>query len=558
MVHRIFLPSPNVHLAPLPLQASTAPEDRTTRLNASAPDDVPFSSKIMAMVFHKLDPPDYIKGFGGSQSLPLIERVNLSNLRDRTWMDLSQGGLDSLERSTVSVSVPVSRRVLGKRPLGEISEGASDGAGVEDRSKIRGRGGSLVQREEPEACIDIGENLPEINVVNSPVPVQRGEQTKLDITKGQSIESTGQVAMDEDQIAEEEEKDTSAANATTDIGIDISVDTVANTTKDTGMKQKQRKIAATQSTTRRQSKRSTRQSASFLSALPHLEPSPAPAPSPNSPSQSSFDSLDTTTNSLPSQLATNPGNTSVSHFPRWTIPLHKLVALQSILSSTSPHSHGFVHRLAGQPVDKCLHTLVACVISTEPVVQRQRKEEKARGGEGSLWIGKWIITAPGPPPAQQQDAHMGQSEVTTSVRLWDELAREWCEKVRRGDVVLLENIEYKPTTLKEPAHLSLSSHHAPKITILYRTLPRYQSAPTASDYIYKLPQPQQPRLGMLRSTSTSKAQMSAGGSSSKGTMLREDKALRPDLRVGRSDAGVKRVEGVVRWFAHWIGGEAPT
>ena len=44
-----------------------------------------------------------------------------------------------------------------------------------------------------------------------------------------------------------------------------------------------------------------------------------------------------------------------------------------------------------------------------------------------------------PPPAQQQDAHMGQSEVTTSVRLWDELAREWGEKVRRGDVVLLES-----------------------------------------------------------------------------------------------------------------------
>lgn len=34
-----------------------------------------------------------------------------------------------------------------------------------------------------------------------------------------------------------------------------------------------------------------------------------------------------------------------------------------------------------------------------------------------------------------------------------------------------------------------------------------------------------------------------------------DKALRPDLRLGRSDPGVRKVAEVVRWFAEWVGGE---
>ena len=36
-----------------------------------------------------------------------------------------------------------------------------------------------------------------------------------------------------------------------------------------------------------------------------------------------------------------------------------------------------------------------------------------------------------------------------------------------------------------------------------------------------------------------------------------DKALRPDLRLARSDPGVRKVAEVVRWFADWVGGEGP-
>jgi len=36
-----------------------------------------------------------------------------------------------------------------------------------------------------------------------------------------------------------------------------------------------------------------------------------------------------------------------------------------------------------------------------------------------------------------------------------------------------------------------------------------------------------------------------------------DRELRPDLRLGRSDLGVRRVGEVVKWFAGFIGGDAP-
>ena len=40
-------------------------------------------------------------------------------------------------------------------------------------------------------------------------------------------------------------------------------------------------------------------------------------------------------------------------------------------------------------------------------------------------------------------------------------------------------------------------------------------------------------------------------------MLAEDKIFRPDLRLARSDAGLKRVVDHARWFAAWLGGEGP-
>jgi hypothetical protein len=84
----------------------------------------------------------------------------------------------------------------------------------------------------------------------------------------------------------------------------------------------------------------------------------------------------------------------------------------------------------------------------------------------------------------------------------------------------------------DPAQITISvnSKPLPKITILYRTLPRYTSG---NDYAY-----------------TTK-------DSSGAKVLQEDRLLRPDLRLGRSDLGVRKVGEIGRWFAGFIGGEAP-
>ncbi|WWD19209.1 hypothetical protein CI109_103667 [Kwoniella shandongensis] len=296
-------------------------------------------------------------------------------------------------------------------------------------------------------------------------------------------------------------------------------------------------------TSRRRSRRITRQSASLLdAALPHFDPSPAY-------SESSLNT--TTTTSYPSQLPPSQfdggGDTSVSHFPRWHIPLTRLTTLHSLLSHPAESARSTLRR--GRRVDdvpgKELHTLIICVLGVDQPVLRKRKEERARRGEGSLWIGKWTMIAPpssatrGAASEGNVDRGGGGGEVTCPVKLWDECARDWGdEKVRRGDVVLVENIEFKPATSKEPFHLVLTPHNTPKMTILFRTLPRCTTPATTSDYIYK------PRLGGVQ-------QHGQG----KGKIWPEDAALRPDLRLGRSDAGVRKVAEVVRWFAEWVGGE---
>jgi len=45
--------------------------------------------------------------------------------------------------------------------------------------------------------------------------------------------------------------------------------------------------------------------------------------------------------------------------------------------------------------------------------------------------------------------------------------------------------------------------------------------------------------------------------SASGNMMAEDRALRPDLRVGRSDAGVRRIAEIAKWFAEWVNGNGP-
>ncbi|WVR09474.1 hypothetical protein IAU60_006541 [Kwoniella sp. DSM 27419] len=414
MGHHIFLPPPTQLLVPLPLTSSPADE----------------------IVFHTLKRPQDLDSQHLGQSYASQSLQNRLRSREvlagRTLTDFTQGGIDSLERSTV----------LGKRSGEELGPEARDWQEGAMPAKSGEAGIDTTAAEQP----------------HLPATGASGPSS----TNALSIRSTGEQAT---------------------------------------------------RAPRRSVRRSGGQPDAFLSALPQYQLTPDQ----NTPEYST-DSLDTTTASFPSQLATNPGNTSMFNFPRWSIALHKLTALQALMSSSVRMNRHYAY----------MYSIIACVVSTEGLVQRQRKEEKARGGEGSLWIGKWMITAP--PTAT------GDPEVTCGVRLWDDVAREWGERVRRGDVILLENVELRPSSPKEPAHLSLSVSNSPKITILYRTLPRYYSDP--KDYVYHQ------SSGRL-------------DDAYKGSMLKEDRALRPDLRVGRSDAGVKRVDGVARWFAEWVDGKAP-
>ena len=82
--------------------------------------------------------------------------------------------------------------------------------------------------------------------------------------------------------------------------------------------------------------------------------------------------------------------------------------------------------------------------------------------------------------------------------------------------------------------LSPTPTHTPTPTILYRTLPRYANFKSA--YFYD---------------STGQP------GKEKGKMMVEDKALRPDLRLARSDPGLRRVSEFAKWFATWVDGEGP-
>ncbi|KLT41167.1 hypothetical protein CC85DRAFT_286727 [Cutaneotrichosporon oleaginosum] len=77
----------------------------------------------------------------------------------------------------------------------------------------------------------------------------------------------------------------------------------------------------------------------------------------------------------------------------------------------------------------------------------------------------------------------------------------------------------------------------PKPVVLYRTLPRYAAA--RGDYVYRA------------------APRGAVPSGERGEISAEDRALRPDLRLARSDRGVQAVAEMARWCAEWVGGEGP-
>jgi hypothetical protein len=84
---------------------------------------------------------------------------------------------------------------------------------------------------------------------------------------------------------------------------------------------------------------------------------------------------------------------------------------------------------------------------------------------------------------------------------------------------------------------------APSLRVLYRTLPRYETT-TVDDYRYKGSRPGRPSPEVdLPATSRD--------------MLAADRALRPDMRLGRSDVAIRKVGELAQWFAAWVGGEAP-
>ena len=165
----------------------------------------------------------------------------------------------------------------------------------------------------------------------------------------------------------------------------------------------------------------------------------------------SFISLNTTISNPSQPFPPTADQSSLLNFPRWSIPVTKLVPLHSLLSRPAqrvPKGKGRHHPAADNGPNDELISLIVCVLSVDQPVQRQRKDQKARGGEGTLWIGNWTITAPAPEP--------GQEVGSCQVKLWDNAAREWGdERVRKGDVVLLERESRHPShNLYSPRRLT--------------------------------------------------------------------------------------------------------
>jgi hypothetical protein len=126
-----------------------------------------------------------------------------------------------------------------------------------------------------------------------------------------------------------------------------------------------------------------------------------------------------TTISVPSQLPPSGGDTSMYNLPRWTVPLSKLSPLDILLSTEQNRNEGSLGKV----------NVIVCVTATTAPVVRRRKEERARGQDGTLWIAKWDVIAPA----------RGGGEVGCEVVLWDKCAKDHGEAVRRGDVILLES-----------------------------------------------------------------------------------------------------------------------
>jgi hypothetical protein len=133
----------------------------------------------------------------------------------------------------------------------------------------------------------------------------------------------------------------------------------------------------------------------------------------------------TATDSNPSQVPAptfDVPTSSVHNLPQWHVPMTKLSSLHHLLNSST----GKGNRV----------NLIVCVVSVDRVKVVQRKEEKVRGREGTVCIGRFEVVVPG----DDRDKEIG-----CDVKLWEGCARDWGEEVvRRGDVVLLESMCHIP------------------------------------------------------------------------------------------------------------------
>ena len=95
-----------------------------------------------------------------------------------------------------------------------------------------------------------------------------------------------------------------------------------------------------------------------------------------------------------------------------------------------------------------------------------------------------------------------------------------------------------PDSANDPAHLKVAgtkNYDLKPPVVAFRTLPRYSAK--VGDYVYR-PGPR-----------------GAEEEGQRGPMLLEDRNLRPNLDLGRSDPRIRRVREMVEWCTDWFGGE---
>ncbi|CDO76029.1 hypothetical protein BN946_scf184665.g21 [Trametes cinnabarina] len=185
---------------------------------------------------------------------------------------------------------------------------------------------------------------------------------------------------------------------------------------------------------------------------------------------------------------------SIAQFPAFHFSLHTLTCLNTLIREAQ------TARARGMPKASLKVCVLAAVLEVDgPDTIRMKKGPDA-GKEVSLL--KLILG--------------DESGGICKLAAWRETAEDWgglnpevsTPSVKKGDIVFLENVlasweaEQARTTTTIPVNLSASPQLKSKMEICYRTLPT----------------------------------------------VPQDARIRPDLRLGLSDAAVRKVASVVRWF----------